>query len=256
MDTPKPKRLLNMHFHGGSNNYSRIDRAYTSTNLTVGIKIDDEINNFSDHFQTIAIKRELTNFKRGKGYWILNCGLIQEKEYIQHIKKLWGNWPTQQNDFRSIPKWWEEGKQHIKAFTKLYTRADTTAQQQKMCSLKRRLRNIYTKIDAKLHLQNIADKFKNELKQFKMKEAQGAKIRAKITWKLEGEKCTIYFFHKLEKRKNANQAILSLKSRQNSKILKYQEEILTEVKNFFEQLYTQKNDVQERKNAVYHDFKG
>ena len=53
-------------------------------------------------------------------------------------------------------------------------------------------------------------------------------------------------FQKLEKRENANQAILSLKSRQNGKILKDQEEILREVKTFFEQLYTQKNDVQER----------
>ena len=70
-----------------------------------------------------------------------------------------------------------------------------------------------------------------------MKEAQGAKIRAKITWELEGENCTKYFFQKLEKRKNADQAILFLKSRWNDKILKNQQEILTEVKTFYEQLY-------------------
>ena len=52
---------------------------------------------------------------------------------------------------------------------------------------------------------------KNKLKQIEMKEAQVAKIRAKITWELEGEKCTKYFFLKLEKRKNVDQAILSLK---------------------------------------------
>ena len=83
----------------------------------MGVKIDHEINTFSNHFQTIVIKREPTNFRRGKGYWILNCGLLQDKEYIQHIKKLWKNWQTQQNDFRSISEWWEEGEQHIKVFT-------------------------------------------------------------------------------------------------------------------------------------------
>ena len=150
----------------------------------MSVKTDHEVNTFSDHFQTIVIKREATTFKRGKAYWILNCGLLQDKE----------NWQTQQKDFRSIPEWWEEGKQNIKAFTKLYTRADTTAQQQKKCSLKRRLRNIYTKIDANPHLQNLADRLKNELKQIEMKKAQGAKIRTKITWELEGEKCTKYFF--------------------------------------------------------------
>ena len=68
---------------------------------------------------------------------------------------------------------------------------------------------------------------KNQLKQIEMKEAQVAKVRAKITWELEGEKCTKYFFLKLEKRKNVDQAILSLKSWQNGKILKNQQKILT-----------------------------
>ena len=36
------------------------------------------------------------------------------------------------------------------------------------------------------------DKLKNELKQIEMKDAQGAKIRARIIWELEGEKCTIF----------------------------------------------------------------
>ena len=88
-------------------------------------------------------------------------------------------------------------------------------------------------------MQNLADKLKNEFKQIEMNEAQGAKIRAKITWELEGEKCTKYFFQKLEK-KNADQAILSHKSRQNGKILKDQQEELTKVKTFYEQLYGQK----------------
>ena len=69
-------------------NPSRIDRAYRSTNLRVGVKTDHETNTFSYHFQTIVIKREPTTFKSGKGYWILNCGLLQDKEYIQHIKRL------------------------------------------------------------------------------------------------------------------------------------------------------------------------
>ena len=52
-----------------------------------------------------------------------------------------------------------------------------------------------------------------------MKEAQGTKIRVRRTWELEDEKYIKYFFQKTEKRKNADQAILSIKSRQNGKIL-------------------------------------
>ena len=93
-----PNGRLYTHFHGRSNIYLRIDRAYTSANLGVGVKTDHKINTFSDHFQTILTKREPTNFKMGKSYWIRNCGLLQDKKYIQHIKKLWENWQTQQND--------------------------------------------------------------------------------------------------------------------------------------------------------------
>ena len=77
-----PNGHLYAHFHDRNNTFSRIDRAYTSANMRVGVKIDHEINTFSDHFQTIVIKREPTSFKRGKGYWILDCGLLQGKEYI------------------------------------------------------------------------------------------------------------------------------------------------------------------------------
>ena len=122
-----PNDRLHTHFHGKSNTYPRIDWVYTSTNLRLSVKIDHEINTFSNHSQTIVIERELTNFKTGKG-------------------------------FRLILEWREGGRQYIKTLTKFYIRADTTASSQKKCSLKRHLRNIYTKIDAKPHLQNLEER--------------------------------------------------------------------------------------------------
>ena len=95
-------------------------------------------------------------------------------------------------------------------------------------------------------MKNLADKLKNELKQIELKEIQEAKKRANLAWELEGEKCTKYIFQKLEKRKNADQAIVSLKNRQNGKILKDQQEILTEVQHFCGQLYGQRNNVQKQ----------
>ena len=71
-------------------------------------------------------------------------------------------------------------------------------------------------------------------------------IRAKMTWELEGEKCTKHFSQKLQKKKYIYQAILSVKRGQNGEIIKDQREILTEIKHFYEQLYGQKRNVQER----------
>ena len=61
-----PNCPLSAYFYGRSNTYSCIDRAYTSTNLRVGVKIDHEINTFSDHFKTIVITKEPINFTKGK----------------------------------------------------------------------------------------------------------------------------------------------------------------------------------------------
>ena len=80
-----------MHFHGRSNIYSRIDRAYTSTNLRMGVKIAHKINTVSDHFQTIVIKREPTNFKKRERPLDTEMCVTSIKEYMQHIKELWEN---------------------------------------------------------------------------------------------------------------------------------------------------------------------
>ena len=61
-----PNGRLYMHFHDRSNTYSRTDRAYTSTNLRVGVKIDHERSTLSNHFQTIVTKANRQTLKRGK----------------------------------------------------------------------------------------------------------------------------------------------------------------------------------------------
>ena len=88
------------------------------------------------------------------------------------------------------------------------------------------------------------DRRRNELEQVEMNKAKQAKIHARINWETEGEKCTKYFLQKLEKRKNADQAILSLKKQTNGKILKEKNKILDEVENFYRKNYIRKNKLQ------------
>ena len=176
------------HYSGRNKTYSRIDRTYTSTNMRIESRIDHTKNSFSDHFHSLLLKREPAQFERGKVYWILNCSLLQNNEYIEQIKNLWTNWQTQQNNFRTISEWWEEGKKHIKAFTKLFTRESTREQQKAKNKLKRQVRNIDLKINEKPHFQNLADRLRNELKQIEMNEAKGAKIRARINWETRRRK--------------------------------------------------------------------
>ena len=84
---------------------------------------------------------------RGKGYWILNKTLLEDKEYRCGIMQLWNNWRTQKQCFDSVSEWWEKGKKHVQDFTKLYTRATTEKQTNRETSLQKRLCNMYRKID-------------------------------------------------------------------------------------------------------------
>ena len=61
-----PNGRLCTHLHGRTNTYFHIDRPNTSTNLRVRVKIDHEINTFSNNFQTILIIENQQTLKGGK----------------------------------------------------------------------------------------------------------------------------------------------------------------------------------------------
>ena len=62
------------------------------------------------------------------------------------------------------------------------------------------------KQEIKLMIENLQDK----LYQMKKKQAKGAKLRANIRQKLEGEKCPKTFFKVLERQNMQNQTIFEL----------------------------------------------
>ena len=248
-----PNEKLYTHYHGRTHTCARLDRAYTNIKLRTSIKIRHILNSFSDHFHAVLVQRKNAGLIRGKGYWILNNSLLQDKEYKKAIVQLWNNWRSQKQCFDSISEWWEKGKKHVKDFTKLYTRATTEKQTKRKASLEKRLRNIYRKIDRKPELQTMANSIRSQLFQIELKEAQGAKVRSRLRCELEGEICTKFFFAQMEKRKNAKQDMLSIKRIKDGKILTEQAEILNEVKNFYANLYAEnsKQDFCGRNRSSY-----
>ena len=75
------------------------------------------------------------------------------------------------------------------------------------------------------------ENLQNELYQLENKQAKGAKLRAKIKWELEGEKCSKIFFKVLERRNMQNQTISELYTDDNkSKYSSYPRDILKPAK--------------------------
>ena len=99
-----PNEKLYTHYHGRTDTYARIDRAYTSTKLRTHIKIKQVTNSFSDHFHAVFLQKNNDSLNRGKGYWILNNVLLNNN-YINAVIKLWDNWRSQKHCFHSISEW-------------------------------------------------------------------------------------------------------------------------------------------------------
>ena len=90
------------------------------------------------------------------------------------------------------------------------------------------------KQEIKLIIENLQD----ELYQLKKKQAKGAKLRANIRQKLEGEKCSKTFFKVLERQNMQNQTIFELYNDDNkSKYSSSPKDFLILKKNY-EKLYT------------------
>ena len=134
---------------------------------------------YADLRLRILGKREKSNFERGKGYWIFNNSLLEDQNYTKGIENLWINWRAYAMQYDSVGEWWEEGKKEIKKFTKYFCKNKTAEQNKRKNSIRKRLRNIYKKIKEKPELQNMANNLKGQLYEIEVKEAEGAKIRAK-----------------------------------------------------------------------------
>ena len=61
-----PKEKLYTHYHGRTNTYARIDRAYTNTKIRTNIKIKHIVNSFSDHFHAVLLERRNNEINIGK----------------------------------------------------------------------------------------------------------------------------------------------------------------------------------------------
>ena len=64
---------------------------------------------------------------------------------------------------------------------------------------------------------------------------EGATIRNKISWELDGEKCTKEFFMKLDKRREADETMNKIRT-ENGDITNNQKEIREEVRKYYETL--------------------
>ncbi len=92
-----------------------------------------------------------------------------------------------------------------------------------------------------------------KLKEIEEKEFEGAMLRSKAKYLVEGEKCTKFFFD-LEKKRGKAEMIKEIRG-ENGEIVEGNEKILKEIKNFYEDLFSARGVEKKEKKKLLNQIK-
>ena len=211
----------------------------------------------SDH-SILELSFSISNFKRGKGTWKLNTSFLKEKDFVtlvnrcikeEYQKYAFPVYSPQYlynvaNDIGlniDYDLFLEVVLLRIRGEAIKYGSMKKRLGNQQQKQLEREIEQLETVTkDNDLDLEKLESK-KKELVEFRQKEMQGHLIRSRTQWVIEGEKPTKYFCA-LEHKNYMDKTIKCLKTK-NHTVTRKQEEILQEVKNYYEELFKSKDNM-------------
>jgi hypothetical protein len=189
----------------------------------------------SDHSPT-EITINLEEFKRGKGFWKLNCSLLKDRDYVDLIKKTIIDTVKDNRNIDDVLLW-EMIKLQVRGNSIKYSSRKKRSNNNILSALQKRLKRLTENFDENpnseikedIHLIN------GDIEQIIEHEIKGAQIRAKLNWLNEGERPTIFFLN-FEKQ-NANKKHIKRIITQDGNIITGKESVLLELESFYRLLY-------------------
>ena len=204
----------------------------------------------SDH-STVVLSLEINDFVKGKGLWKFNVSLLKDKTYVETVKKCINyikeqymlpvynadffkdNLNNDQLQFTvSHQLFLEVLLMEIRGKTISYSSYKKKKEKEKEESLLNEIATLEKSTDQNFDLLETK---KEELENVRREKIKGIIVRSRVRWAEEGEKPTKYFCS-LESRNYINKTI-SRVEKDNGQIITKQENILLEVKQFYENLY-------------------
>jgi len=225
---------------------SRIDYFLISNNIGSYVKnIFYKDTTLSDH-SFVYMKIDFTEVETGPGIWILNNTILCENEYQTKIITLIEREKLDQLYNSEFLIWWDNLKYKIKKMSQNYCMYRNKQRYKEYNQIQRKLGNL---TDLMASGQNIdIDKYiqlKNELAGIEHNKCEGAILRAKAFWAIEGDKNSKYFLN-LEKYKQNMNTVLEI-SKDDGVIVRDTIQILDEEYKFYSNLYscveTNKQDI-------------
>ena len=214
----------------------------------------------SDH-SSVVLSLEINNFIKGRGLWKFNVSLLKDKMYVNTVKKCINDTKEQymlpvyskefiedniNNDVIqftiSHQLFLETLLMEIRGKTISHSVFKKKKEKEKENSLQKEIANLEKSSEINFDLLEIK---KEELKNVRKENNKGIIIRSRVKWAEEGEKPTKYFCN-LESRNYINKTISRIE-KDNGQTITKQEDILNEVKQFYENLY-KNHDVNENQD--------
>ncbi|KAK2816439.1 hypothetical protein Q7C36_022710 [Tachysurus vachellii] len=147
-------------------------------------KIKYEETSFSDH-KFLFFKLDWSQMQRGPGVWILNTQILKNEDYAAKVKEIIEK--EKENGMYEEDKriWWENVKFLIKKFSIKYCSLTQKCKRYKEREMKASLEKELNKENK--DIQKIKE-IEGKLKEMEEKEYEGARIRSKAKYVVEGEK--------------------------------------------------------------------
>ena len=237
---------------------ARLDYFLTSENLgniidTIKVKPGYR----SDH-STLILELKFNKFEKGKGLWKFSNQLLKDKKYadlvketIQQVKSQYANILYVKDNINNINNahidltvsdslFLETLLMEVRGKTISYASYKKKARNKLENELEKEINTLENSAVTDLNLAQLEEK-KRLLENLRKEKLQGTIIRSKALWVDEGEKPTKYFCN-LESRNYVNKTIQKLEH-EGKGIIRNQNEILSEVKHFYQNLYKKKDNI-------------
>ena len=228
--------VVDFTFHSPTGAQSRIDRIYTPRlirNLISHSIIVPFVH--SDH-QVIEVRILSENMQLGKSRWQLEVSLLANKKYVDVINAFWPQWQQQRDSYPTLLHWWDEGKKQIQQLSRKFASVDFHSRHKHIHSLRKRLRNAFTKEHLTKTNNHLSTALSHELQLNERLDTQRALHSSQLQWIQHGEQCTKFFLNMQKKKRNDTTIHSLLQS--NGTLLTTTPTIISETQNFYSTLYS------------------
>ena len=250
---------------------ARLDFFLCSSEILNIVQSSDILPGYKTDHSLVVLNLTDGGIKHGKGSWKFNNLLLEEPEYIEtiktaikHVKEIYSATPYNISELDNIPHdelelmindqlFFEMLLLEIRGKTIAYSSRRKRNQDKTEANLMNEIQTLQNDIEEKELpdqnsdvIQNLRSRLKeanSELEQIREKKIKGSFMRSKALWIEQGEKPTKYFCN-LEKRNFVNKQMSRIEKVDGTQVTE-QDEIMIEVRAFYENLYKAKENESE-----------